>query len=410
MYFQRFLIACCLIFSFAARPAAASQDSTLLIKIKSIADEVGKTIAPDKRTAVFKYQLSAGNTPVINLESTSAAATEALGNAFTKAGLQVNIQPNLLPAAELGTKLYGVVTLSVANNRKEPGHSSELMTQMLMGTPVELLKKERGYYLVRSPDQYISYVDQGALAVMDAAAFADWKNARKLVYQADYGYSYTAPDVKSLRVSDLVNGDIFKLLAKEKGFYKISYPDQRIAYIPVKEAGDYHQWVARPNPNAAQILSTAKTLMGVPYLWGGTSIKGVDCSGFTKTSYFLNGIILPRDASQQALVGEVVDIYEADSVSLAKCIKNLLPGDLLFFAAAKGKMPNPRVTHTAIYMGNGQFIQSAGMVRINSIDPAAPDYETFYSRTLVSARRMLNAIGTPEITRIDQHNLYTTGK
>ena len=410
MYLQKFLLGCCLILSFISTPVAASQDSTLIAKIKSIADEVGKTIAPDKRTAVFKYQLSAGTVPVINLESTSAAAAEALTNAFSKAGLQVNVQSQPLPAAELGTQLFGVVSLSVANNRKEPGHAAELMTQMLMGTPVELLKKERGYYLVRSPDQYISYVDNGAIAVMDAAAFADWKNARKLVYLADYGHSFSAPDVKSLRVSDLVNGDIFKLLGKEKGFYKIGYPDKRVAYIPVKEAGDYKQWVARPNPNAAQILNTAKTLMGVPYLWGGTSIKGVDCSGFTKTSFFLNGIIIPRDASQQALVGEKVDIYEADTVSLAQCLKNLQPGDLLFFAAAKGKMPNPRITHTAIYMGNGQFIQSAGMVRINSLDPSAPDYETYYSRTLVSARRMLTAVGKPEITRIDQHNLYATEK
>jgi len=82
----------------------------------------------------------------------------------------------------------------------------------------------------------------------------------------------------------------------------------------------------------------------------------------------------------------------------------------LFFAAAKGKTANPRVTHTAIYMGDGQFIQSSGMVCINSLDPQAKDYEEFHARTLVSARRMLNSIGTPEITRIDQHHLYAAGQ
>ena len=144
-------------------------------------------------------------------------------------------------------------------------------------------------------------------------------------------------------------------------------------------------------------------MLGVPYLWGGTSTKGVDCSGFTKMSYFLNGIVLPRDASQQALVGEKIDIYEDDIVNIDKCIKNLMPGDLLFFASDKKTL---RVTHTGIYIGNGQFIQAAGLVRINSMISGSANYDDFQSRTLVSARRMLNSIGESEITRVDQHPYY----
>ncbi len=405
MLFKRYLIIICLILLSPGLHAAMFADSILVNKITSIAVAVGKSIAPDKRTAVYNFKLDSSAT-AIEIESTVASAADLLRQKFQQSGLKVTVNQNRLPAASLHHKIYGVASLSVANNRKEPSHAAEMMTQLLMGTPVEILKKERGYFLVRSPDQYLSWVEDIAIAEMDAATFGKWQAAKKLVYTADYGYAYVTPNESGLRVSDLVNGNIVKYVGKENGFYKVAYPDQRIAYIKIKDLTAYEQWIARPNPDAAKILNTAKTLMGVPYLWGGTSIKGVDCSGFTKTSFFLNGVVIPRDASQQALVGEVIDIFEADTVDFAKSMKNLKAGDLLFFAASKGKTPNPRITHVAIYMENGQFIQAAGLVRINSIDPAAANYSAPQALTLVSARRVLNSIGKPEISRVNQHPSY----
>jgi hypothetical protein len=386
--------------------ASAVLDTVLLKKIKTIAENVGRKEVPDQRTDIFNFEVTGAERPRVELETTLPQALEKLSAAFAKEGLQVDVVEHLLPSAALEGQVYGVVRLSVANNRKSPAHYAEMVTQMILGTPVQILKREKGYSLVRSPDRYISWVETEALAVMDASGFEQWRRADKLVYSEDYGSAYSRADMTSERVSDLVKGDLLKLLGKEKKFYKVAYPDGRIAFIPLKAAQKYKQWISRPNPDAQQILATAKTLIGTPYLWGGTSMKGVDCSGFTKTSFFLNGVILPRDASQQALIGEPVDIYEGDTVSLSKCLKNLQAGDLLFFAAAKGRAVHPRVTHTAIYMGNGEFIQSAGMVRINSMVPSTADYADFQSRTLVSARRILNEIGSPQITRIDQHELY----
>ncbi|WEK20069.1 MAG: C40 family peptidase [Candidatus Pedobacter colombiensis] len=406
--------ACCLLslllFFSLEMQASVVLDTMLVHKIKAIVERVAKIEAPDQRTDVFNFEITGDDVPALKLETTLPTGAAALTAALKREGLMISIITNLLPAADLQGQVYGVVRLSVANNRKHPSHPAEMVTQMLMGTPVQILKREKGYSLVRSPDRYISWVETDALAVMDKAGFEAWQQADKLMYTADYGTAYSKSDMKSQRVSDLVKGDLLKLIGKESGFYKVAYPDGRIAYILVKAAENYKKWVSRPNPDAAQILATAKTLIGTPYIWGGTSMKGVDCSGFTKTCFFLNGIILPRDASQQALIGESVDIYEGDTVSLDKCLKNLKAGDLLFFAAAKGKSVNPRVTHTAIYMEDGKFIQAAGMVRINSLVPSAPDYADAQVPTLVGARRMLNGIGTPQITRIDQHELYTTTK
>lgn len=364
---------------------------------------IQKKFAPDKRSIYFNMQIKGDS---VKLESTSAEAIAEYEKVKpSMASIKfVSVQ---LPSKALNGFEYGVANLSVSNNRTNPQNSAELTTQMLLGTPIQIVKKQGGYYLVRTPDSYLSWVDGGAIKPMDKQQFESWQKADKIVFIGEYGHSFSMADADSKRVSDLVSGNILQLLGAEKSFYKVGYPDGRVAYVPKTQAASYKEWVKRPNPTAQNILATAQTLLGVPYLWGGTSIKGVDCSGFTKTSYFLNGVVIPRDASQQALVGMAVDITENDTISVAKCLKNLQPGDLLFFSGAKRRgIIGGRISHTAIYMGNGEFIQSAGMVRINSIVPTASNYDSSGSHTLVSARRILTEIGKPEITRIDQHNWY----
>lgn len=369
---------------------------------RTLAGEIQKKYAPDKRSVYFNLQIKGDS---VRLESTSEEALLEFERRKPTMG-SIRFISALLPAQSLKGMEYGVANLSVCNNRANPQNAAELMTQMLLGTPIRVLKKQGGFYLVKTPDGYLSWTDAGAVGLMDKTRFEAWQKAPKVVFVNDYGHSFSEANSSSKRVSDLVSGNILQVLDKENEFYKVSYPDGRVAYLPQAQAKPYSEWVKRPNPNATAILATAQTLLGVPYLWGGTSIKGVDCSGFTKTAYFLNGIVIPRDASQQALVGDPIDVLENDSISVEKCLKNLQAGDLLFFSAAKRRGVNGgRVTHTAIYMGNGEFIQSAGMVKINSLVPTAGNYDG-QSGTLVGARRILNEIGKPEITRIDQHEWY----
>ncbi|QPH41010.1 SH3 domain-containing C40 family peptidase [Pedobacter endophyticus] len=370
---------------------------------RKIFNEVKTEWAPDRRSVYFNMQLK-GDTALV--ESTSQNALKAL-SAKAKGVAGLLLINKLLPLAELNGFNYGLANLSVCNNRAAPQNAAEMMTQMIMGTPVEVLKKQGGFYLVRTPDGYLSWTDGTAVSLMNKVDFEAWKKSKRMIYLEDYGHAFSKASEKSMRVSDLVKGNILEIKGEEGAFYHVLFPDKRLGYVSKKEAGMFDKWQARVNPNAEAILTMAKTLLGVPYLWGGTSVKGVDCSGFTKTSYFLNGIIIPRDASQQALVGEDVEVLENDSTSIEKCLKNLQAGDLLFFAAAKLRgASNGRVTHTAIYMGDGEFIQSAGMVRINSLNPRAPNFDEREYRSLVSAKRYLKHIGTNEITRVDQHEWY----
>jgi len=385
---------------------AASVDSVLAGKIDRLVLGIRKQYAPDQRTNVFFATVEQEQPLQVKVETTVPEAIPAFKAALEQAQLPATVTAQLLPDEQEHAKSYGVATLSVCNNRVKPGNQAELVTQTLLGTPVRILKQEHGYYLIRTPDQYLSWTASSGIAVMDRAGFEAWKQSKKVVYVAEFGHSYSEASEKSLPVSDLVHGVILQLAGKEKDFYKVIYPDHRVAYIPVKQMMPYEKWVAQPNPSADQILDIGKTLVGVPYLWGGTSIKGVDCSGFTKTCYYLNGVIIPRDASQQALVGEDVAVFDEDNrVNIDKCLQNLKPGDLLFFGRRRAD-GSPVVTHTGIYIGDGVFIHSSGLVRINSMVKDRPDYIDLVEKRLVGAKRILNSIGTPGITRVQQHQWY----
>jgi cell wall-associated NlpC family hydrolase len=396
----------------AARVACreADVDSLTLQRAQQIINAVKQKLTPDKRTEIADVQVIGTSPLTFNVETTKPALIKEIRAALASSSIDAVIQADTLPARTLEGKVYGLANLSVTNNRVTPGNAAEMVTQMLLGTPVGILKKQRNYYLVRTPDGYLSWVDGSGIVPMDKLAFESWQKSKKVIYRAQYGHAFEQPSSKSLPVSDLVAGDILQVTGEKKRFYQVRFPDQRIAYIPKKETESFTQWLRSPDPDAEGILATGKTLIGVPYLWGGTSIKGVDCSGFTKSCYFLNGVIIPRDASQQALVGEEVDIYEGDSVNLAKCLKNLKAGDLLFFSPGANQGKQAKITHTAIYMSKGEFIQAAGLVKISSLDPEALNGDGHDLKRLVKARRMLNSIGQPEIERVSNSSYYSENK
>jgi hypothetical protein len=371
-------------------------------KMNSVTKIIGmvkESFAPDKRVALF--QISAENkSGLITLtgETNLSVAKEKLISELISLGVEFRDEIELLPAEELGENIYGIVNLSVANIRSKTEHSAELTTQALLGTPVKIYKKKSGFYLIQTPDNYISWVDDDGIVQVNKSKLKEWIGAEKVIFTKEYGFSFSEPDESSPRVSDLTAGNILVLLGEQNNFNKVKYPDGRIAFINKIFCTNYSEWLNKPALTNEDILNTAKLVMGVPYLWGGTSAKGVDCSGFTKTVYFLNGIVLARDASQQAEQGELIDTGNG--------FDKLTAGDLLFFGAPATDSTKERITHVGIYLGDYKYIHAAGMVKINSFDRNADNFNEYRLKHFRKARRILTSIDNKGITSVKKNKFY----
>jgi gamma-D-glutamyl-L-lysine dipeptidyl-peptidase len=366
--------------------AIAQTEQAVTSPAQTHIDAVRQQFAPDKRVALFDVQPN-GN--VLRGETNMPEAKADLLKRLQAANVSFVDSIQVLPEAELEGKHQAIVTISVANLRSAPKHSAELATQATMGTPLKVWKKQNGWYLVQTPDQYLAWVDYGGIALMDQTAFMNWQQGKKLIYTKTYGFAHAAADKNATTVSDMVYGDVMVLKNKAKDFYEVTFPDGRTGYVAAAEAMGYKEWVASRKPTEENLVASSKELLGLPYLWGGTSVKGMDCSGFTKTVFFMNGLVLPRDASQQIHIGELVNTE--------KGWDELRPGDLLFFGVpAKDGKPE-RVVHVGMWIGgNQEFIHSAGRVRINSMNPSAENHDAFELGRYLRTKRV-----SPEATLVD---------
>jgi cell wall-associated NlpC family hydrolase len=363
--------------------------------IPKIIEEIGAKYAPDKRTAVFNIDVSSDEKSIIlkgetNLPEAKKELLSLLEN------LNIVDQINLLPSVNLGTRIYGIVNLSVADVRTKPEHSAELATQVLLGSRLKILKSSGEWYLVQCEDDYIGWMDNDGVYLMDHEKFDEWNKAKKIIVTAPFTFSYSERNVNSTAVSDVVQGDLLKFISHEENFVKVEFPDERIAFILNDQVQDYEEWLSTRNQSYEAIKNTAQMMMGIPYVWGGTSIKGLDCSGFTKLVFQLNGVQLPRDASQQVQVGELVDTKNG--------FDNLMPGDLLFFGSKDHATGKEKITHVAIYLGNMEFIHASGRVRINSLDRTKSNFAEGRLRTFIKAKRILSSIGKKDVKLIKDLN------
>ncbi|MBN2281815.1 MAG: C40 family peptidase [Candidatus Marinimicrobia bacterium] len=345
---------------------------------------ISKKHIADTRLEVFDIEKN-GN--IIEVRTSNA-------NVFQEISALNNnhIKLTLLPEKSLETQ-YGVINLSAANIRSERRHGSELLTQGILGQPVKIFDQKGDWYKIQTPDKYLGWVDDYGVHPMTEKEMKSWNKADKIIFLEHAGFVYAEENSDGEIVSDIVLGNMLKLTGKTHRFYQVEFPDGRTGYVKKSEATTEQEWLDNIEVTGENLAAIAKKFMGVPYLWGGTSAKALDCSGFMKTVYFMHGIILQRDASQQALWGE--------EVSMAEDYAHLQIGDLIFFGS------NPeRITHVGLYLGDKEFIHEAGRVKINSLDPDAANYSGYRASSVRGVRRIIESVDKPGISSYKTHEFY----
>lgn len=347
-------------------------------------DSLQAIYAPDKRVAYLQLSLKQqpGSECFILLgKSNVPAAMEAIGE--WASGHQACLQDSVvrLPLADMGADTLGIVKVSVANLRAQPGHASELATQALLGQPLKVFDRQGDWFLVQTPDHYLAWLEAGAFSRLDRPAMEAYYQRQLAFVKAPLAKVRSHPSQDSHIARDLTMGNLIGRLGKQQGaLEQIQLPDGAQGWVETDHLLDFEQWLR--DSEQLQLEEYAKTFYGLPYLWGGSSAKGLDCSGFTKMIYWRNGFVIPRDASQQ--------VHAGTEVLISKDLEQAQAGDLLFFGSLR-EDGSQRINHVGLYLGAGRFVHSGadnGFITEESLLPDSPDFAPHRRESLLRIKRL----------------------
>jgi len=235
--------------------------------------------------------------------------------------------------------MFGICNQSLVPCRKEPTHRSEMVTQLLFGEHFTILAETEEWLHIKTAfDEYECWISNKQFLPIKSDTFKELVNEQAI----------SAEPVQLLHLKDsdtffpIVIGSTIPFLKNKK--FSIENQDYEFS-------GDYIL-PDEKHIDRKKIVSTAFTFLNSPYLWGGRSPFGIDCSGFTQIVYKLNGFKLLRDASQQATLGLPLSFVE-----------EALPGDLAFFDNEEGK-----IIHVGIVLDDNKIIHASGKVRVDKFD------------------------------------------
>ena len=232
--------------------------------------------------------------------------------------------------------MYGICNLTLVPCRKEPSDKSEMVTQLLFGEHFELLDTKGNWQLIRiAYDGYECWIDKKQfLPISDIKGISD------------------ATTAVTVDILQLAEGPHRTMISLVLGSSLPKFKNKTFHLGKQEFTFDGEATIPNPKKKELSVEEVAKWYLNAPYLWGGRSPFGIDCSGFTQLVYKINGIKLKRDAWQQAEQGKALTFLEEAQT-----------GDLAFFDNEDGK-----IVHVGIILGEGKIIHASGKVRIDKLD------------------------------------------
>lgn len=246
-----------------------------------------------------------------------------------------------------------------------------IQSQLLYGQEVLVLEEKEDYYHIIALTQgsskdnrgYPGWVPKCQITTVDEWKLTDGPLA---VVTSNLASLFSTEGEELLELSFQT---ILPVVEKETAKVKVQLPNGAVGVLKVDDAAVYDSLASIPKRSGADIVRTGERFLDLPYLWGGMSGYGMDCSGFSYTMCKANGYIIPRDAHDQAKEGVEVKLDALE------------PGDLLFFAYEEGK---GKLHHVGIYHGEGKLLHSPKTGRDIEILPME---NTIYEKELCAARR-----------------------
>lgn len=349
-----------------------STDGTVDSGFAGVIESVRRQYVPDFRSGVFDVTVEERDAAIVlRGQSTHPQAVSTLIAELRAQGLAPIDEVMRLPDAALGTNRHALVRSAIAPVYAEPHLPAPQISQLVLGMRVELLSHVAEWYRLRGEDGYIGWVYEGYLQTGDDNWAFGWE-------RGEVGESVVSLGAELIDADGRILGRLpwGARLSRHSGAFHM--PDGRSGVVANGDVVDVDRlgdWFPHRGESVAR---TARRWYGAPYLWGGVTLNGVDCSGFTQAVMWMHAIALPRDSDLQERAGT--------HVTPGSGMAELRPGDLLFFAE-KGA----RVSHVAISLGGPLIIHSAlgnGGVHINDLTGSEP-FERRLAEMFVSARRLL---------------------
>ncbi len=263
-----------------------------------------------------------------------------------------------------------VVLKPVANMYSGPSDGTDVVSQAIYGTNVVVLEEQGAWAKIQTPDEYTGWMPAAAFRKVAARETPYAAKGPVAQVEALFANLYAEPDVTKhqpvLTVPYETKLELVSEPTQDERWLRAHLVDGRTAWV---QRGDL-TFAPRP-ARIPELIEFSKRFLGLPYLWGGTSSFGYDCSGFAQMLCRRRGIVIPRDAQPQADWSGMVRVER----------KDLQPGDLLYFGRS-----DKEITHTGMYIGNGEFINATThdqpIVQIDRLD------EPHWSKLFVAARRL----------------------